>query len=198
MRNTDSAEARIAAPAVGAFVAAGACLLIVLAAAVVFIRPTVGAVPQDNSATVGGLHYAVNNAWPLNPRRAVDAQVARGLPAADRNLGRGEMLYAVFVGVTNETHERLPMATQVALRDVTNREYTPVRLGAHNRYAYRPRMMAAQTHRPGPWTPAGQDMSAEGLMLVFRIPRGAYENGPLELLVHDPGDPTSVASLLTL
>ena len=199
MRKLHRADARIAAPVIfgGAFAAASACLLIVLAAAVVLIHPTVRAEAKNNSATVGGLHYAVNNAWIVDPDRHVDAKVARGLPAADLHVGAGEVLYAVFVGVTNETDRRLPMATQIALRDVTNRDYVPLPLGERNPYAYRPLTMAPQTHRPAPWAPAGKDLAAEGFLLVFRIPRGAYENGPLELLVHDPGDPTAVASMQT-
>lgn len=190
----DGRGAALAAIGAVTFVAAGACLL-ALAAAVVFLHPTVRAEPKYDSATVGGLHYAVNNAWILDPSRRVDMQIARGLPAADRNLGPKEVLFAVFVGVTNETNRQRPMATHIALRDVANRDYTPVRVGAGNRYAYRPLAMAPQTHRPAPWTPAGKDLVADGLMLVFRIPRGAYENGPLELLLRDPGDPTAIASM---
>jgi hypothetical protein len=126
MHNSASAHPRtppLGALAAGLFLASSACALVLLAAAVVFLHPTVNAQPQQTAATVGDLHYAVNNAWILDPRRSVDAQVARGLPANDRKLGPDELLYAVFVGVTNETGRRLPMATHFALRDVTNRDY---------------------------------------------------------------------------
>jgi hypothetical protein len=178
-----------------------ACALTVLAlfaAAVVFLHPTVEAAPQDDAATVGGLHYTVTNAWVLDPQRRVDAQVARGLSAADRHLPADQVLYAVFVGVTNETGRRLPMARHIVLRSATNREYAPLALGAGNRYAYRPRTVAPQTHRPAPWTPAGQDLSAEGRMLVFRIPRRAYDDGSLELLIRDPHDPAAVRAVEVL
>jgi hypothetical protein len=201
MRNPaspDTVVPRLVAVGAGVFVAAAASLLVLLAAAVVFIHPTVNAAPEQNTATVGGLHYAVNDAWVLDPRRRVDAQVARGLPASVRKPAADRLLYAVFVGVTNETTRRLPMATHVTLRDVTNHEYAPVPLGHRNRYAYRARSMAPQSHRPAPWTPAARDISADGLMLVFQIPRRAYENGPLELLVRDPVDPATVASLQVL
>jgi hypothetical protein len=194
----DTRMPRLAALAAGLFVASSACVLVLLAAAIVFIHPAHSAQAAENTATVGDLHYAVENAWILEPHRRVDAQVARGLPAADRHLGPDELLYAVFVGVTNESDRRLPLATHVALRDVTNREYSPVPLGATNRYAYRSRTMAPRSHRPAPWTPAGEDLSADGLMLVFRIPRQAYDDGSLELLVRDPGDPAAVSSMQVL
>lgn len=183
---------------VGVFVATAATLFVLLGAAVVFVHPTVEAAPAQNTATVGGLHYAVENAWVLDPRRRVDAEVARGLPAAARRPAPDKLLYAVFVGVTNETARPLPMAPHVTLRDVTNRDYDPLRLGPGNRYAYRARTMPPQSHRPAPWTPAARDLSADGLMLVFRIPRRAYEDGPLELLVRDPVDPATAASLQVL
>jgi hypothetical protein len=188
----------LGALAAGLFVASTACALVLLAAAVVFLHPTVNAAPRQTAATVGDLHYAVNNTWILDPRRRVDADVARGLPAADRNLKPDELLYAVFVGVTNETTRPLPMATHVVLRDGTNHEYAPVPVGAANRYAYRPRTLAPKSHRPAPTTPAGEDLSADGLMLLFRIPRRAYDKGSLELLLRDPGDPASVGSIEVL
>jgi hypothetical protein len=201
MRTPGSAGARM--PPLGAlaallFLASSACLILLIAAAVVFIHPAIGAQPPQTTATVGGLDYAVTNAWLLDPKSSIDAEVARGLPAADRSLAPDEALYAVFVGVTNATGRQLPMAAHVVLRDVMNRDYTPVALGAANQYAYRPGTMAPRSQQPAPGTPAAGDMSAEGLLLVFRIPRNAYDNGPLELLVHDPADPAAVATMQVL
>jgi hypothetical protein len=182
----------------GLFLATSACVLVLLGAAVVFLHATVRAEPTQDGATVGGLRYAVNDAWILDPQWRVDASITRGLPAADRKLGRDELLYAVFVGVTNETGRRLPMARPLALRDATNHEYRSVPLGESNRYAYRPHVMAPQSHRPAPWTPAGEDMTAEGLMSVFRIPRSAYDDGRLQLVVHDPAHPDATRALPVL
>jgi hypothetical protein len=199
MRNRGTPDfGRLTTIGAGVFLATSACLLLILGAAVVFVHPTVSVARPQNATTVGGLHYDITNAWILDPRRRVDADVARGLPTSDQNVGPNELLYAVFVGVTNESDRRLPMATDVALVDGTNHEYAPVPLGAANRFAYRPRPMAPQTHRPAQWTPAGKSMSAEGLMLVFRIPRSAYEAGSLELVVHDPGHPETTRSLEVL
>jgi hypothetical protein len=175
--------------------AAAACVFVMVAAAVVFVHRTVRTTPTGTEETVGGLHYSVDNAWILNPDRKVDAQVAKGLPVAARRANRRQLLYAVFVGVTNETDRGLRMAKDIELRDVLNREYAPLPLGRENAYAYRPRVVEPQTHRPAQWTAPGRDLSAVGSMLVFRIPRQAYAGGPLELVVHDPAHPDSVRTI---
>jgi hypothetical protein len=177
------------------FVAAAATVLVLLAAAVVFVHRTVQASPSGTEETVGGLHYSVENAWILTPSRSVDAPLAKGLPSADTRAGGDHLLYAVFVDVTNETDRSLPMASEIALRDTRNREYAPLALGAGNAYAYRPGVIAAQTHRPAQGTAAGRDLSAEGSMLVFRVPRRSYNDGPLELVVHDPAHPASARTI---
>ena len=178
-------------------VAAGAavCVFVLVAAAVVFVRPAVAGWPAETTASVGGLHYSVNNAWVLDPRRRVDAGVAEGLPARDRRLPPGELLYAVFVGVTNETRAPRRMASDIALRDTRNLEFAPTRIARDNPYAYVPRVLRGTSHLPAPGTPPAADLSAEGLMLVFRIPRRSYTDGPLELVLHDPQRPGSVKTV---
>ena len=175
-----------------ALVAAGAALLVLLLAtlAVAFVRPTVSREAAATVETVGGLRYGVNNAWILDPRRRVDAAVAKGLPPGDVRLPADELLYSVFVRVANETGQPRPSASAVALRDTRNRDYAPVRIGAGNRYAYRPAVVPARSHVPAGDTPAATDLAAGGLMLVFRIPRRSYDDGPLQLVVHDPAHPS--------
>ncbi len=188
----------LAAVGAGLALASAAVLIVVLAAAVIFIRPAVSGTPAQTAATVGDLHYAVNNAWVLDPERPLDAAFASGLPQADRALGADELLLAVFVGVTNETDRRVPMAKQLALQDSTNHVYAPVPLGPANRYAYRAGTIASKSHQPAPSSPAGSDQSAEGLLLVFRIPLRAYDDGGLALIVRDPADPARTGSLQVL
>jgi hypothetical protein len=184
-----------AAAAVCALVAAMATVFVLFVVAVVFVHRTVQTSPSGTEETVGGLHYHVDNAWILDPSRSVDAPLAKGLARAATRARGHRLLYAVFVGVTNETDRRLPMATDIALRDARNREYAPVHLGRENAFAYRPVVMAPQTHQPAPSTPAANDLSAVGSMLVFRIPQRSYDDGPLELVVHDPAHPASVSTI---
>jgi hypothetical protein len=195
LRRSAAGTTWVATVAAAAVIAATVCVSVLIFAAVVFVRPSVQTVPSGTGKTVGGLRYSVANAWILHPQRSVDARLAKGLPSIDRRLSGHQLLYAVFVGVTNTTDRSRPMASDIALRDTLNREYAPVPLGAENAYAYRPHVMAPKTRRPAPSSPAGRDLSAEGSMLVFRVPRQAYDGGPLELVVHDPAHPDSVSTI---
>ena len=197
-RSSTAPGTPLAAVGAGLALASAAVLIVLLAAAVIIIRPAVSGTPAQTAATVGDLHYAVNNAWVLDPGRPLDAAVARGLPPADRAPGTDELLLAVFVGVTNETDRRVPMATRLELHTSTNHVYAPVPLGPANRYAYRAGSIAPKSRQPAPSTPAGSDQSAEGLLLVFRIPRRAYDDGGLALFVRDPADPARTGSLQVL
>jgi len=96
----------------------------------------VAGAPAQSAATVGGLPQSVNNAWVLDPRRRVDAKVAEGLPASDEHLPPDELLYAVFVRVTNEHRKPRQMVSDIALRDARNREFAPTRVAPDNRFAY--------------------------------------------------------------
>jgi hypothetical protein len=180
-----------AAVAMGAAV----CVFVLVAAAVIFVRPSVASPPTQTAVTVDGLHYSVNNAWVLDPRRPVDAKLAEGLPARDAHLPKDELLYAVFVGVTNETSKPRQMVSDIGLRDARNLDHAPTRVAPDNRFAYEPAVLDGKSHLPAPGTPAETDISADGLMLVFRIPRRSYADGPLQLVLHDPRQPSSVQTL---
>jgi hypothetical protein len=201
MPSNHSADRHIEPPyglAAAIVIAAAVVVVLGFSALVLFVRPAVGHGERDQTTvTAGGLHYSVNNAWVLVPRRPVDAAVARGLPRVDADLPRDQLLYAVFVGVTNEHDSPRPMVSEIALRDAQNVEYAPTRLGRGNAYAYRPTILEGKTHLPAPSTPPDSDLAADGLMLVFRIPREAYEDGPLQLVLHDPLRPHSVQTVQT-
>ena len=182
------------AVAVVALVAGIAAVAVLFVAAVLFVHGDVESSPSGTEGTIGGLRYDVANAWLLDPHRSVDAALAKGLPAT-ATRARGHRLYAVFVGVTNETRRSLPAATDITLLDTQGREYAPVPLGSSNAFAYRPHVIGPHARVPAPSSPAGRDLSAQGSMLVFRISQRSYDAGPLELVVHDPAHPMSVSHL---
>jgi hypothetical protein len=168
-----------------------------LSSAVIFVRRAVAQEPAHSAVTVGGLRYSVNNAWILHPRRSVDANVAAGLPARDARARHGRLLYAVFVGVTNTTERPRRMVSDLALRDTRNRDYAPVRMARRNRFAYAPTVVAGGSQLPAPGSPAERDVSADGLLLVFRTPSRPYDDGPLQLVLHDPSHPGSTRTVQT-
>jgi hypothetical protein len=185
----------LASLAAAVVMGATVCVFLLVVAAVIFVRPTVASPPTQTAVTADGLHYSVNNAWVLDPRRSVDARLTKGLPARDAHLPSNELLYAVFVGVANDTTKPRQMVSDITLRDTRNREYAPTRMAPDNRFAYEPAVLDGMSHLPAPGTPAATDLSANGLMLVFRIPRRSYADGPLELLLHDPRQPGSVQTV---
>lgn len=176
---------------------AAALALLGLLAAVVFLHPTVSGKSQPTSVQVGGLRYDIRNAWVLDPSRSVDAELAVGLPRDARGLPDDELLYAAFVRVSNGTGSPHPMAADVELRDTRNLDYQALPVAARNRFAYAPVSVKGGSHVPAVGTAAQSDLATEGLMLLFRIPRRSYDDGPLELVLHDPLHPHTVATLET-
>ena len=178
------------------WVGAAALVLLSLLSAVLFVRPTYSGASVPNSVEVGGLHYDVRNAWVLHPARPVDAELSVGLPRDFRRLRDGELLYAVFLRVRNDTGSPKPMAADIELRDTRNLNYPSLPVAAQNRFAYEPAWVKAESHVPAPGTAAQSDLATDGLMLVFRISRGSYD-GPLQLVLHDPRHPDIVATVET-
>ena len=196
-RRRDRRDVPVASLAAVVGMGAALCVLLIITVAVITVRPAVAGEADPTAATVGGVHYSVNNAWILDPRRPVDAEVAKGLPPGDAHLPHDQLLYAVFLGVTNETGTPRQTVSDIALRDTRYREFAPERMAPDNRYAYRPTVVGAKSHLPAPGTPGATDLSAEGLMLVFRVPRRSYDDGPLQLITHNPQRPGAVQTVET-
>lgn len=147
-------------------------------------------------AHVGGLEYEAMLGRPVRPANAVDKSIVAGLPARQGHLARGEMLFGAFISVTNTSPRALPSARQIDLRDSGGHVYHPLALPASNGYAYSPRLIHPRTRIPAYGTEADDNLAATGQMLLFEIPTWQYDNGTLELLIHDPSDPTETASLI--
>jgi hypothetical protein len=173
--------------AVGAVGAVGALLFIA--------KPQHPAAPDYRTVALGGLQYEAMLSRPVHPSHTVDAPIAAGLRSSDRRQGRGQMLFGAFIAVANDSLHGLPAARRIELRDDGGNVYRPLRLPASNPYAYAPRRVPPKTRIPGFGTPADRNLAATGRLLLFRIPAGAYEDGVLELVIHDPRAPARVAYL---
>jgi hypothetical protein len=141
--------------------------------------PSLAAAAIGTSVHVRGVSYTSPGARLLDPRNRDDAELMRGAPAAARDPRR--IWFGAFLLATNDGARPAAMARRVVLRDVTGRTYRPLALPSDNRYRYRPRTIAAGAQAPGPRSPAQADLAAGGGLLLFRIARSAYEEGPLEL-----------------
>jgi hypothetical protein len=165
-------------------VAAGLVVLAGLVVGVVLVSRSVAADAGPGvSADVGGLEYRALDVRLLDPSNAGDARMLRG----QAPLARGQVWFGAFVTAENAGRAPRAMARRFTLRDVRGRVYWPVALPSGNPVAYRPLTIAPGDQSPGANTEAQRDLAAEGGLILFRVPRAAYDAGPLELLIHGPG-----------
>jgi len=154
------------------------------------------AAPDFRVVTTGGIEYEAMQGRQIDPDNAVDRPIVEGLSAADRRRRRGTILFGAFFSVTNDSAHALRTAHQIELRDALSGDvYRPVSLPASNAYAYRARVVRPGNRLPGVGSPADANLAATGLMLLFRIPAFDYDDGVLELVIHDPLQPAHTVSL---
>jgi hypothetical protein len=171
----------------------GAAALIMLAVLQAFEHPAANprAAAIGTSVRVGGIVYTSPDARPLDPRKPQDVVLMRGARAPRKRAG--DIWYGAFVVATNDGSTRAAMARDILLRDTSGHWYRPVALPAANRFRYRPRTVAPGEQVPSPRAPAEADLAAQGGLLLYRIPRAAYENGPLEIRLRAAGERADLA-----
>jgi hypothetical protein len=179
----------------GLIAGGGALFAVLVVLLIVSIGWQYQATAAVRSVEIGGVRYEAMSGRPLEPHDAVDAQLIAGLPAADRHVPRGEVLYGAFLGASNDTATAKPAARDIELRDASNHDFRAVALPASNPYAYRLRNVPGRTRVPPTRSPAAENLAAEGYVVVFRIPRASYDAGPLELVIHDPLHRAATAEL---
>jgi hypothetical protein len=142
--------------------------------------PDTAAAAIGKTLQAGGVTYTSPGARPLDPRNRVDAGLMKGAPPAG---DADRIWFAAFLVATNHGTRPATMPRRIVLRDMSGHTYEPVTLPRTNRYAFRPRTLAPGAQAPAPTSPAGANLAAGGEMLLFHIPRAAYEQGPLEIQV---------------
>ena len=180
----------------GGAVSAVALLAIALLFLALMKRET-GAAPDYRVTHAGGIDYEAMDAHPIDLHNAVDRKLVAGLPASQRRLRRGEILFGAFISFTNVSTHPLRSAARIELRDEGGHLYAPLPLPASNRYAYSARTIRPRTRIPVQGSPADANLAAGGELVLFRIPARTYSNGDeLELVIHQPGTPSITASLI--
>jgi hypothetical protein len=138
---------------------------------------------------VGPLTYQVQVSRELNPRDLEDRTFLTGVSQSDAQVGTGELWFAVFVRVENETKRVQSPASAYSITDTQDNVYMPVPVSASvNPFAYVPARMPPGTLLPAVDTVASQT-SIGGEMLLFKIKRESLDNRPLEFAITDPADP---------
>jgi hypothetical protein len=155
------------------------------------------AAPSFRVVRVGGVEYESMLGRPIEPASAVDRRIVAGLPARQRHVGAGQMLFGAFIAATNDSSSPRRTAGRIELRDQAGHVYRPLRLPATNPYAYSPRRLRPGSRIPALGSAADADLAASGRLLLFRIPARAYDSSQtLELVIHNPTSPATTASLI--
>jgi hypothetical protein len=152
--------------------------------------------PTFRVARIGGIEYEAMLGRPLDPGKQVDRAILAGLPARDRRVASGETLYGAFFSAANASPTRRRTAGRIELRDQEGHVYRPLSLPVTNPYAYSQRPLRPGVRIPALGSAADDNPAATGRLLVFRIPKQAYESEALELVIHDPSQPATTASLI--
>jgi hypothetical protein len=148
--------------------------------------------PDYSSQTIGGVQYSVAGDSEIDPSSAADARFIKGMPAGERRVPKGDVLFGVFVSRTNSEAATLPSASRIDLLDGLGRAHRPLRLSPENPYTYAAGTIAPGGQLPAPGTRPADDIAASGQLLLYRVPVQQVANGWLELAVHDPLHPGAV------
>lgn len=141
---------------------------------------------------LGGVAYNVYITRQLNPKLPEDSAYWQS-PEPRPGFG----LYGVFLIACNTTERtvRPAPADGFKIADSQGNEYEPEPVEAANEaFAYDARPLANDECIPRAGSVASLGPTA-GALLVFRLPKDALENRPLELEIPGPGDETGKVDL---
>jgi len=143
------------------------------------------------------MDYEAMDGRPIDPTNPVDRQIIAGLPARDRRLRHGKMLFGAFIAFTSASSASLRSADRIDLRIDGGRLYRSLSLPAGNPYAYSSRVIRPRRRIPVARSPANVNMATTGQLLLVRVPKHLYTSGAIfELVIQGPSEPDHTASLI--
>jgi hypothetical protein len=145
---------------------------------------------------VGPLDYQVQLSRYLNPAQVPDDSYVSGLAGSATQLQKGETWFGVFLRVQNSTKQAHQVATQFKITDTLDNVFTPTAIDTKsNPFAYGPKNLAPNDILPTPDSAAALD-SAQGALILFKLPYANLQNRPLEFHIASPeGGPEGVVDL---
>jgi hypothetical protein len=147
---------------------------------------------------VGPLDYHVQGSRQLNPNQVPDDRYLAGLPKGYAQPTAQETWFAVFLTIENRTGKPAPTATDFTIVDTAGKVYRPVAIDTKiNSFAYSPQTLGSGETMPHPDSTQALD-SADGSMLLFKLPLTGYQNRPLEFHVKSPTGAAPVEAKLDL
>lgn len=136
---------------------------------------------------VGPLKYQVEISRQLNPAIPEDRTFLTDVAPAESKLASGELWFAVFVRIENETDQAQPPASSYTITDTQGHEYRPVSIGPANAFRYSTEPVPGKGVAPDPDSVAGDNTSIAGMELLFRLKRETLDNRPLEMTIESAG-----------
>jgi hypothetical protein len=142
----------------------------------------------------GPLQYQVQISRILNPSDPEDSAYLKGIAdPLERELGRDEEWFGVFLRVNNRTDDQTASSTpELSIVDTTGERFEPVEMDAEaNPLVYRPQPLGPKAEQPDAESIA-RSAPTQGSLVLFKIPRQNLENRPLVLDIEGPGEPAEV------
>ncbi|MBV8940466.1 MAG: hypothetical protein JO240_01895 [Solirubrobacterales bacterium] len=138
----------------------------------------------------GSIYYQLQVSRELNPFSVEDHQYLTGLPGGTTTPGPNQLWYGVFLWARN--YGKQPQTTagnaDFVITDTQGDQYHPVPLDSTvNQYAWTARTLAPLEAEPGHDTTASFGPT-QGALLLFRLNTTVYDNRPLTLQIHVPGE----------
>ncbi|MFL5844015.1 MAG: hypothetical protein ACJ762_04910 [Solirubrobacteraceae bacterium] len=133
---------------------------------------------------VGDLKYQVQISRVLNPGAiSEDRTILTGVNPSEAELGPGEVWFAVFVRVENETGQPQTPAEDFELEDQQGNVYEPVEVEDTNPFHYDLTPIRPKGYAPGPDTIAREVGSIGGMLQLFKVKHETLDNRPVELKI---------------
>jgi hypothetical protein len=130
-----------------------------------------------------GLRYTVRVSRTLNPQLSEDQAYLRGLPDGFAKPGPQQLYFAVFLAVHNPTDVTIDATPRLTISDAQGHVYRRIPLTRNNAWAYQPGRLGPGQRIPAPSSVA-QEGPAHGALALYKINVSAYQDRPLELVLH--------------
>lgn len=142
----------------------------------------------------GPITYQVQLSRQLNPYSVEDSEYLGGVTTAPPKPD--EFWFGVFVWAKNQTSSAQRTTDGFDIVDTQGNKYYPVPLNPQrDPFAWTPQLLEPSGTEPAPDTPASFGPT-QGKELLFKINASAYDNRPLTLEIHAPGQANpSIVSL---
>ena len=174
-------------------------MLIALAVCVAVLSACGGDTTNNLSASnegvyvdIGHLKYQVQLSRELNPYDQEDSSYLLGLTPRDAKLTPTQAWFGVFMLAVNKHNQAYSAAHSYYITDTQGNAYRPTPVTGPNPFAYHSVVVPGHDQLPTRGS-AADDGPTNGLVLLFKVPLGAFDNRPLVLHIEDPTDPRTRA-----